>query len=28
MEFMFYAKKPPPKDKNKLTVWIEIQRLS
>jgi hypothetical protein len=24
MEFMHYAKKPPPKDKNKITNWLEV----
>jgi uncharacterized protein (DUF983 family) len=27
MEFMLYAKKDPPPDKNKLSVWLEIGRL-
>lgn len=28
MEFVWYVEKPPPKDKNKLTTWLEMGRLS
>ena len=28
MEFIMYCKKPPPIDKSKITVWLEMQRLS
>jgi len=28
MEFVVYNRKPPPKDKNKLTTWLEMRRLS
>ncbi len=28
MEFVMYRKKPPPKDKNKITTWLEMRRLS
>jgi len=28
MEFVMYCKKPPPKDKSKLTTWLETRRLS
>ena len=28
MEFVMYCKKPPDKDKNKLTAWLEMKRLS
>ena len=28
MEFVAYSRKPPPKDKNKLTTWLEMKRLS
>lgn len=28
MEFVAYSRKPPPKDKNKITTWLEIKRLS
>jgi len=28
MEFVVYSKKPPPKDKNKITTWLEMRRLS
>ena len=28
MEFVLYSKKPPPKDKSKITNWLEMQRLS
>ena len=28
MEFVWYSPKPPPKDKNKLTTWLEMKRLS
>ena len=27
MEIVLYSKKPPPKDKNKLTTWLEMKRL-
>ena len=28
MEFVFYSKKDVPPDKNKLSVWLEMKRLS
>ena len=28
MEIVLYSRKPPPKDKNKLTTWLEMKRLS
>ena len=28
MEFIMYCKRPPPIDKNKMTNWLEMQRLS
>ena len=27
MEFVMYCKKPPPKDMNKITAWLEMQKL-
>ena len=28
MEFVFYSRKDVPPDKNKLTAWLEMKRLS
>jgi len=28
IEIVFYCRKPPPKDRSKITSWIEMQRLS